>query len=98
MHPSDHLCALLLGFWAAGAASLVCPTAVPALFACLKAYPFVLAIAKGLVAFPLSFHWFAGLRHLVRIYLILLLTGVPSLVPTLKVRFLVANFIVCLWP
>lgn len=75
VHPSYHLCAFIVGFWGAGAASLICPTAVPALFAILKAYPFVLAIAKGLVAFPLSFHWFAGIRHLVRIYPISPFTG-----------------------
>jgi succinate dehydrogenase (ubiquinone) cytochrome b560 subunit len=57
--------ALAAGFWAAGAASLVCPTAIPVVWGFLKASPILLAMAKAAIAFPLSFHYFAGIRHLV---------------------------------
>lgn len=65
----DSLIIETIGFWAAGAASLICPTAIPMVWGFVKAYPILLAMAKAAVAFPLSYHYLAGIRHLVRFYL-----------------------------
>lgn len=94
----DSPIAEIIGFWAAGAASLVCPTAIPVVWGFVKTYPILLALAKAAIAFPLSYHYLAGIRHLVRFYILLPFSVHQTPIEDLKRRICAPNILPHLFP
>ena len=56
-----------VGFWATAATALTCSCNIPMyVYAAKAALPWLVPIAKGVVSFPIVYHYVAGIRHLVR--------------------------------